>query len=284
MTSLTIAGKTYWMTVTRTMPVAGVAFLIPCHNGFHLTKLAVDAIRAFTQDVPHEIWVIDNVSSRWTRHGLLLLAEADRINLILNHTRPWPWWRRPNKFGSRGNGVALEIASKVMPEPRPARFFVMHNDCLPIRAGWLTELDRSRVAQGAVAIGVREDPHPTRIHAMHQSGFLMPGEIAVSTSFLPHLPHLDAGDRITAEIRARGEKAVTTPWHPHREPRLKDCQCPAWLCNVACDVSTLSTFMGAGGEPFYVHKGGGSAMSRKEIGAWVTAAREALGLRVERHR
>lgn len=281
--TIPIAGKTYRVEVIRYMPPAGVAFLIPCHEGVELTLLAVDAINAFTAETPREIWVIDNASSRMARERLQDNAKKGWINLILNHTRPQPWWRRQIKFGSWANGVALEIALKAIPEPRPRAFFVMHNDALPIRAGWLTDLVRSDPA--AIAFGVKEDPHPARIHAMHESGFFVPAEIAASTSFLPELPHLDAGNRITAEVRARGEKTATTPWHPHRvtfrvglrEPvqRPELCaRCPRWLRDIDCDVSTFTP----GGEPFYVHKGGGSAMSQQEINQWVMAAREALGL------
>ena len=231
-----------------------VAVVVPCHEAFELTRACLEALRRFT-DVPHEVWVVDNASSPATVDRL----RADtRVNLILNRTAPWkrrglvarfvPWYRQAGG-GSIANGVALELAASVL---SPRWMFVMHNDAMPVKHGWLGFL-RARLDERTRGVGMRQDP--TRVHAAHQSGLLFDFSLfrPLHMSFMPALPAYDVGDLVTVRLRAAGyEVAICDNVYnrPELRERLPDGH---WLKPINCDIA----FDGAG-DPFYLHLGRGT--------------------------
>jgi hypothetical protein len=239
---------------SRAASPAAVAIVVPCHEAFDLTRTCLDAIARFT-DVPHEVWVVDNASSASTVERLRADTAA---NLILNRTAPWkrrgllarflPWYRQAGG-GSIANGVALELAAHVV-ERR--WMFIMHNDAMPIRRGWLADL-RSRLGDKTRGVGMRQDP--TRVHAAHQSGLLFDFSLfrPLGMSFMPGLPGYDVGDLVTVRLREAGYEVAICD-NVYNRPELRD-RIPAghWLRQVHCDIA----FDGAG-EPFYVHLGRGT--------------------------
>lgn len=250
-----IAGAGYDIeVVARARVTDGVAIVVPCHEAFDLTSACLEALRRFT-DVPHEVWVVDNASSPATVERLR--AETS-VNLILNRTAPWnrrgllgrflPWYRQTGG-GSIANGVALELAASVL---RPRFMFVMHNDALPIKRGWLSYL-LSRLDDRTRGAGMRRDP--TRVHAAHQSGLLFDFSLfqPLRMSFMPGLPAYDVGDLITVRLREAGYEVAICD-NVYNQPGLR-ARIPAshWLTRVHCDIA----FDGAG-EPFYVHLGRGT--------------------------
>lgn len=178
--------------------------------GRDLTGVCIESIRRFTPSL-YELWVFDNGSRpkyiRW------LQAQKD-INLILNKTNPAT--DSPTSFldkidinrkrfdtqltdGSVANGVGLEIVSRVI-DPDSKYLFVMHNDVLAAKTGWLefllSKLD-SKVRGAAVYCD------PTRVGAMHVSGLLLDFQLfrPLQMSFMPNLPIYDVGDLITIKLR-----------------------------------------------------------------------------------
>lgn len=235
-----------------------VTIVLPCHEGFELTRTCLDAIRRFT-DVPHEVWVVDNASSRATVERLRAETSA---NLLLNRTAPWrrgvlarfvPWYRQRGG-GSIANGVALELAARVV---RSRWMFVMHNDALPCRQGWLGYL-RSRLDDATRGVGVREDA--IRVHAMHQSGFLFDFTLfhPLRMSFLPRLPEYDAGDLITVRLRDAGYRVAICDNVFNRPELAQHLPEHHWLRRVRCDIA----FDGHG-EPVYLHLGRGTLRDSK---------------------
>lgn len=258
-----------------------VAIVIPCHDGFELTGTCLEAIGRFT-DVPHEVWVVDNASSAATVERLRAETTA---NLILNRTAPWrrsglvarflPWYRQTGG-GSIANGVALELAAGVV---TTRWMFVMHNDALPCKRGWLRHL-LSRLDDRTRGVGVRQDA--IRVKAMHQSGFLFDFTLfrPLGMSFLPGLPAYDVGDLVSVRLRDAGY-GVAICENAHNNPELRR-RLPDdhWLRPVHCDIAFDSE-----GDPFYLHLGRGTLRSSKpgfdhardlSLGEWLTLVRSNL--------
>jgi hypothetical protein len=231
-----------------------VAIVVPCHEAFELTRACLEALRRFT-DVPHEVWVVDNASSPAT---VARLRADTSANLILNRTAPWkrrgllgrvlPWYRQAGG-GSIANGVALELAASVL---SPRFMFVMHNDAMPIKRGWLGYL-LSRLDARTRGAGMRQDP--TRVHAAHQSGLLFDFSLfrPLQMSFMPGLPAYDVGDLVTVRLREAGYEVAICD-NVYNQPALR-ARIPEghWLAQVHCDIA----FDGAG-DPFYLHLGRGT--------------------------
>ena len=254
---VTIEGTPYdFEVVARARAVApdAVAIVVPCHEAFELTRACLEALSRFT-DVPHEVWVVDNASSAATVERL---RGETSVNLILNRTAPWkrrgllgrflPWYRQAGG-GSIANGVALELAASVL---SPRFMFVMHNDAMPVKRGWLAYL-LSRLDDRTRGAGMRRDP--TRVHAAHQSGLLFDFSLfrPLRMSFMPGLPAYDVGDMITVRLREAGYEVAVCD-NVYNQPELR-ARIPAghWLARVHCDIA----FDGAG-DPFYVHLGRGT--------------------------
>lgn len=231
-----------------------VTIVLACHEAFALTRACLDAIERFT-DTPHEVWVVDNASSPATVERL---RRETKANLILNHVAPWkrgtllgallPWYRRSGG-GSIANGVALELAATLV---RTRWMFVMHNDAMPCRRGWLAFM-KSRLSDRVRGVAVNQDR--LRVGAMHQSGFLFDFSLfrPLGMSFLPNLPAYDAGDLVTIRLREAGyEVAIcdNVANNPALRDRLPDGH---WLKPLPCDIA----FDGSG-EIFYLHLGRGT--------------------------
>ena len=244
---------------SRALESDAVTIVVPCHEAFELTRTCLETIRRFT-DVPHEVWVVDNASSAAT---VARLVSETTANLILNRTAPWrragilsrflPWYRQTGG-GSIANGVALELAATVV---ATRWMFVMHNDAMPCKRGWLRGL-LSRLDARTRGVGVRQDA--IRVKAMHQSGFLFDFSLfrSLRMSFLPGLPDYDVGDLVSVRLRDAGY-AIAICDNVHNDPELRH-RLPDdhWLKPVHCDIA-----FDAAGDPFYLHLGRGTLRSSK---------------------
>ncbi len=173
----------------------------PCHNLIELTDLSVKCIKKYTEH-PYVLWLVDNFSNRRTQN---FISQLDDVNVIFNRTKIGtlfrPWYKIPYG-GSLANAVALELAAKVT---NGKYMFVMHNDCVPCKRGWLAYL-KSKLNDEVKIAGVRQDT--TRVKAMHQSGFLFDFELyeKLGLSFMHNMPVYDVGDQITQGLLDRGYK------------------------------------------------------------------------------
>ena len=173
----------------------------PCHNSIELTDLSVKCIKKYTEH-PYVIWLVDNFSNKKTRN---FISQLEDVNVIFNHTKIGtflrPWYKIPYG-GSLANAVALELAAKVL---NCKYMFVMHNDCVPCKRGWLSYL-KSKLNDKVKIVGVRQDP--TRVKAIHQSGFIFDFELykKFNLSFMHNMPTYDVGDQITLGLLEHGYK------------------------------------------------------------------------------
>lgn len=254
---VTVGGTAYDLEVidrSTTRAADAVAIVMPCHEAFELTRTSLEAIRRFT-DVPHEVWVVDNASSKATVERLRSETDA---NLLLNRTAPWkrggllarftPWYRSTGG-GSIANGTALELAASVVTR---RWMWVMHNDALPCKRGWLTFF-RSKLSDRVRGAAAHHDP--IRMHAMHQSGFLFDFSLfrQLHMSFLPNIPEYDAGDLVTIRLREAGYDvfiAENSTNRPELRRRLPESH---WLKRIPGDIAFDDA-----GEIVYVHVGRGT--------------------------
>lgn len=265
-------------------PEEEVSIAIPCHNGYEITRLCVDAIHKFT-DRKHRIWVVDNASDRATVRRLKDDLDA---NLILNHTLTWrqpgrltyllPWFKQEG-WGSIANGAALELAAKTI---NTHYLFVMHSDSLPIREGWLEHL-LGKLNEQTRGAAFRQDK--IRVHAMHCSGFLFDFSLfePLNMSFLPNIPTYDAADLVTIRLREAGF-GFHLCRNNYNDPGAQSLL-PAdhWLQNVGVDVAFDDD-----ANPVFVHLGRGTLRvihpgvekTRRSIhlNEWLALARANLGL------
>jgi hypothetical protein len=145
------------------------------------------------------------------------LSGQPGINIILNRTTPYREGKCTSrrqrrlakedsglqmKTGSYANAVGLELASKVI-ATRTRYMFVMHNDILVCRSGWLIFL-LSKLNYRVRGATVSYDP--SRIHAMHASGFLFDFSLfkKLKMNFMPNIPEYDVGDLVTIRLREAG--------------------------------------------------------------------------------
>ena len=234
-----------------------VSIVQPCHNGQALTEVSIECIRKFTA-TPYELWVVDNAS---TDDSVAYLLDQPDINLILNRTAPWkprrfwqraaPWWQQTGG-GSYANAIALELAAYFV---QTRYMFVMHNDALPCKSGWLGYL-LAKMTDRVRGVGVRQDK--IRVHAMHQSGFLFDFSLykPLEMNFLPSLPSPpghDVGDLATVKLREANYEVFICR-NAFNSPELVDILgLPEWLKNVHCDKAFDDN-----GDVFYLHLGRGT--------------------------
>jgi hypothetical protein len=128
---------------------------------------------------------------------------------------------------------------------------------MPCKGGWLRYL-RSRLDDRVRGVGVRQDP--TRVKAMHQSGFLFDFSLfrELRMSFMPGLPEYDVGDLVSVRLRDAGYGTAICD-NTYNSPELR-ARLPAghWLEPVACDIA-----FDAASDPFYLHLGRGTLRSSK---------------------
>jgi len=166
-----------------------VAVLIPSAGQRALANLARDAIAKFTQDVSHEVWLLDTAPD--LAHGSE--ANGRALNRMIRAAESWVKHR----------------------PPRVSHVFCMHDDALPIAPGWLWYL----LAHPGPVVGVKASERNGYAHA---SGVLMSIDFALSHSMLPDLPRRDAGewpaDSMMASICHRPGKHEWRHkpqwWHP----------------------------------------------------------------------
>lgn len=231
-----------------------VTILIPCHNGLELTKITVASIRKFTT-TPYELWVIDNASTDGTVDWL---REQSDLNVVFNHTGTHPkddsgkgtiWWKQ-NFGGSVANAIGLEMGARVC---HTHWIFVMHNDALPIRVGWLEEM-LSKTNDRVRGVSTRRDP--SRVHAMHQSGMLFDFTLfkELRMTFAPNMPEYDVGDGITLSLEKNGYDCYYFQ-NTFNDPTLLSLPVwnGHWLEEIYCDKTLNSE-----NEPFYLHLGRGT--------------------------
>ena len=207
-----------------------VSILIPSRGQRALANLARDAIAAFTEDVSHEMWSLDHAGASG-----------------------WP-------YGSEATGLALTAmlrGAHAFFVQRPSHIFVMHDDALPLRPGWLAYL----LSKPGPVTGVKESEGTK---CAHGSGVLYAASFLGPDSLREALPQRDAGE---------WSANWTAESHPHRQNCLKE-ECESqWWGGFDCDLSFDDK-----GQPWYVHFGGGTLNNRPDRDALITAAREALEL------
>jgi len=215
---LSIDGNIYHAHVLRRVTEGREAprLVIVCYNATpiarEMTRVCIQSIQRFT-DTPYELWVVDNDSPL---EYVDWICQQPNINLILNRTTPSPKPRgvlerlgikrraRTEQLsaGSYANAVGLELAVQII-DPELHYMFVMHNDVLVCKSGWLSFL-MSKLDERVRGAAVSHDP--ARINAMHASGFLFDFSLfrPLNMSFLPSLPDYDVGDLVAIRLREAG--------------------------------------------------------------------------------
>ena len=244
---------------TRSADAETTHIVIPMHENWKMTLIAVECIKKFTSQ-PYLIWVVDNFSSAGTRKNLL---EIEGVNLIFNNSKNdsffHPWNFKPY-FGSTLNGVALELVAHTIENLHGKYMFVMHNDALPVKSGWLDYL-KSKISDQIKIVGVSQDQ--TRIQAAHNSGFLFDLNLyrQYPMSFMPHMPEYDVGDGITLMMKRMGYEMFicqNTYNHPETINYLNYDGCPEFLQQYNTD-----RVFNDGEELIYIHLGRGTQKHRE---------------------
>ena len=227
----------------------------PCHNSIELTDLSVKCIKRYTEH-PYVIWLVDNFSNKKTRN---FISQLKDVNIIFNHTKIGtflrPWYKIPYG-GSFANAVALELAAKVID---CKYMFVMHNDCVPVKWGWLSYL-KSKLNDEVKIAGVRQDPR--RVKAIHQSGFIFDFELykKLNLSFMHNMPVYDVGDQITLGLLENGYRyfvCKNTFNNPKLIELLNKENYPDFLRKY-----TFDKYFNDGDELIYLHLGRGTKKHR----------------------
>lgn len=189
----------------------------------NLVRVCIQSIQYYTPE-PHELWVIDNNSPK---ENVQWLLEWPGINVVLNRTEPRPPKARTSgdennpeeqlKFDSYSNAIALEIAVRLI-DPDSRFFMSLHMDTMACRAGWLTYL-KSKIDHRVRAAGVRMDRTRTPEGVLHVLGYIVDFQLfkQLNLDFIPELPDLDVGDRVTRRVREEGYDVFACPntlWEP----------------------------------------------------------------------
>jgi hypothetical protein len=227
---LIIDGRAYDVQVTRKVilsPDAPRLAVVSRQNNemaMKLVRVCIDAVRHFTTE-PHELWVIDN-NSPWANVQWLL--EQPGINLALNRTEPLPEAARNGdtvkdepdsqlRWDSYANAIGLEIVAKLI-DPQSNYLMSMHMDTMPCRTGWLSYL-KSKINGKVRAAGVRMDKTRTPEGVLHVLGYMVDFQLfrKLQLDYLPDLPQLDVGDKVTIRLREEGHEVFACPntlWEP----------------------------------------------------------------------
>ena len=211
-----------------------VAILMPSSGQRALANLARDAIASFT-GVPHDV-------------------------LLLDHT-PYP--------GCSSDAAHLRALETLrMALCGHSHVFLMHDDALPLRKGWLSLL-LSKPGPAAAIVSHRSGRGQS-------AGTLFPMDIFRKMDLRPNLPAYDVAESVPA-----GWRASMVAW---RGPESSSVwKLPAWMRDFDCDIAVDKH-----GGAFYAHLGGGtigtpggwggSSAHDQRIAAWIAAARTGLGL------
>jgi len=201
-----------------------------------MTKAAIASIKKFT-NVDYELWIVDNNSPEYF---VKELTKIENVNFILNRTLPIPplsfnenifnlLWKLVKgdniqlRYGAYANGLGLELIPYVFSHIfsyEPKYLFVMHNDILATKEGWLSYLI-SKINQEIK--GVALYTVNIRYKTMHVSGLLFDFSLfnKLKMSFLPDYPRYsyDAGDLITIRLREHGYSYFICP-NTYNNPSL----------------------------------------------------------------
>jgi len=216
-----ISGQTFEVEVLRRhyeQPSA-VRLLMVCYHptpiAAEVTRVGIESILRYTP-TPFELWVVDNASlSRYSEW----LRSLEAVNVVFNRTPPVPprrqGWRarlglrapradQQMGAGSYANAIGLELGVWAI-DPSSHYLCVMHNDVLVLRENWLSYL-QAKLSQHVRAAAMLRDRHSGRIGALHVSGLLFDFALfrQLGMSFMPDLPRLDVGDKISAMLRTAG--------------------------------------------------------------------------------
>jgi hypothetical protein len=197
-----------------------------------LVRVCIEAVRHFTPE-PHELWVVDNNSPL---ENVSWLMEWPGINVALNRTEPLPPQARcsepadvnPNSqllHDSYANAVALETAIRLI-DPQSQYVMSMHMDTMPCMSGWLSFLT-SKIRSKVRAAGVRMDRTRTPEGVLHVLGYMVDFQLFknLHLDYLPDLPDMDVGDRVTRKLREEGYEVFACPntlWEPHLETHIAE--------------------------------------------------------------
>jgi hypothetical protein len=190
-----------------------------------VVRTCIQTVQKFTPE-PHELWVVDNNSSRENCEWLL---EWPNLNVALNRTEPVPQEqrgflkllgkrKRQWHWGSYANAVGLELGMTCI-APDTHQIMTLHMDTMPCRRGWLSFL-RSKLTDQVVAAGVRMDRTRNAEGILHVLGCLVDFQLfkKLGLDFFPKLPEYDVGDLVTVRLRQLGYKVYAchnTLWEPH---------------------------------------------------------------------
>jgi hypothetical protein len=280
---LRIDGMDYDLDVTQsvsepaTAPRLVVVSYLPNQTAVQILRVCIATIQKFTA-IPYELWVIDNHSPpEYAR----FLATIPDINVVYNHRTPTPvhkqsWQRRlyervkrlnrPRRWGSYANGVALEIAARLI-DPQSLYFMTLHMDVMPCRRHWLSFL-LGKLKSGLAAAGVRMDTRRTPEGVLHVLGCLIDFQLfmELNLSFMPELPQYDVGDKTTVELRRHGHEVYA-------------CRNTIWDAGLIEQISMDSPFrhfnvdraLDDQGRVIFLHLGRGIRKSSEEYGSGMSA-------------
>ncbi|MCB0109707.1 MAG: hypothetical protein KDE53_27485 [Caldilineaceae bacterium] len=213
-------GKLYQQSqAASTAPRLVIVAYQPTPLAQEVLRVCIETIERYTPE-PHELWVVDNNSPATNSAWLL---QYPTVNLIYNQTEPIPPeqrnWRaqaigrlrrryHQRSWGSYANAIGLEIALQLI-DPATQLLMPLHMDTMPSRKGWLSYLTGKvdSFAGGTIAAaGVRLDHARVTAGVLHVLGYLVDYQLfrQLALDFLPALPALDVGDRVTVALRQAG--------------------------------------------------------------------------------
>ena len=158
-----------------------------------ITRMAIETIRKFT-DSDYELWVIDNCSPE---QNIGWMDNYDDLNLVFIRTQP-------REAGSYANGLALEMASRLIDE-KSKYVVTFHLDIAVAGYGWLKFM-LSKLNEKVRACGFRLTKERVKEGVLHVCGYLIDFQLfkKLNLSFMPELPDFDIGDRIIYEFMKNG--------------------------------------------------------------------------------
>jgi hypothetical protein len=195
----------------------------------NIVRACIKSIQRFTPE-DHELWVVDNNSPAENVNWLL---DWPGINVALNRTEPRPADARaidqetlPEgqlKWDSYSNAIALEIGARLI-DPKTHFLMTLHMDTMACGVGWLSYL-QSKIRGPVRASGVRMDRTRTPEGVLHVLGYIVDFQLfrELRLDFLPDLPALDVGDKVTLKLREQGYEVFACPntlWEPDLVSRI----------------------------------------------------------------
>lgn len=273
-----IGDRTYRYKLSRlkdSLDPETVHIVMPVRNSIEMTDVAVKCIKKYTEE-PYILWLVDDDSNAEMQ---AYLAGLEGVNVIYNRSGIGTWYhpRWMTKYRvSFANAVSLDLAAKLI-NGNGKYMFVMHNDALPCRRGWLSYL-KSKINGTVKIAGISQDK--TRVEAVHVSGFLFEYELynKLNLHFMHDLPIYDVGDFITIGLVANKHETFVcknTFNNPETVDLINNGSYPDFVKNYPFDRSFNDD-----GDLIYMHLGrgtgrGGDAhnkegyMKRSEWIAWI---------------